>query len=166
MSAWQALCSFQTRLGPGLWGWGTPAWAHWGWDGATPLLSPWSVHRGDRWVLDMSFREMGAWQGPVGGDSTHQNAQEQSGTWVPAPDREMKGPEQRSLPAQRKEVLSFWRISLWQKLVGPGWSSPYSGVPAASLLLAHGELLLPLLWHHFTVKITPEKYKGRGRDCL
>lgn len=135
MSAWQALCSFQTRLGPELWGWGTPAWAHWGWDVATPLLSTWAVHR---WVLGMSFREMGAWQGPVGGHSTQQNAQEQSDTWLPAAHREMKGPEQRSPPCSEEGAFSpsgesdFGRN--WLNQDGPA-------LIAVSLLLPHFSLM-------------------------
>lgn len=85
----------------------------------------------------------------------------------PAPDREVKGPEQRSLSWSKERVFSpsgrsaFGRN--WLKQDGP--TSQWLNL-VASLPLDHGELLLLLLWHHFAVKITPGKYKGKGWDCL
>lgn len=143
MSVWQALCSFPARLGLGE-PWVGPAG-----------LSTGSGQGGDRWGLDTCVRVMGT----LGGDSTHQNCpgtQELMGTcsWQ----RNERSRVDISALLGGKSSLSFWEISLWQKLVKPGSSNLAA--------LAHGELLLLLLWHDFAVKITPQEYKGKGRNCL
>lgn len=91
------------------------------WAPSTPELWGWEGHSGaGMWPPQCSAPALctggtgGGWTGPsehgglsqgaVGGDSTHQSAQELSDSR--GPDREMKGPEQRSLPWSEERAFS------------------------------------------------------------